>query len=75
VKKFTNIDENNINAFSTGLSLFNALRLSAEYKNFFTINEEGVYTWKPTCDSLYYLTFETETPFIFGDYDINIKLP
>lgn len=75
VKKFTCIDENNTTAFSAGLSLFDALRLSTEYINYFTLNADGVFTWKPNCDSLYYLTFEAETPFIFTDFDINIKLP
>ena len=75
IKKFTNIDENNLEAFSAGMSLFSALRLSAEYKNFFTVNADGIYTWKPNCDSLYYLTFEAETPFIFTDFDMNVKLP
>ena len=75
IKKFTSIDENNTSAFSNGLSLFSALRLSPDYINFFTLNQDGIYTWKPTSESLYYLTFDTETPFIFTDFSLNVKLP
>jgi len=76
VKQFTSIDSENPTAFNSEMSIFQALRLSPEYKNYFTLNTEtGAYTWKPTCESLYYLTFESETKFIFTDFDLNVKLP
>ena len=76
VSKFTCIDEENTLAFSSGLSLFDAMRLKLEYNQYFTQNEETlIYSWKPNCQSLFYLQFEALNNFIFTDFSLNVKLP
>lgn len=73
---FTSIDTENIEAFSSGLSLFDALKMSENYKQYFTQDAETqIYSWKPTDSSLLYFTYEADKMFIFTDFDLNIKLP
>lgn len=77
IKQFQSIDAENTTAFSDGLSLFEAIRMNSNYINYFKLNAEtNVYTWMPTDDSLYYLTFEdASSPFIFTDFDFYAQLP
>ncbi len=74
LSKFASIDAENPEAFRSGLSLFDAMRLSPEYKQFFTLNEElSVYTWLPTDESMLYYTFDASKMFIYTDFDLNIQ--
>ena len=76
IDEFTNIDVNNTSAFSSGLSLFQAMSMSPDYVAYFTQNAEtSIYTWMPTDASLFYLTFEASTKFIFTDFQLNVQLP
>jgi len=71
---FTNIDSNNISAFENEISLFDAIKKSPTYKDYFTQNAEtSIYSWKPTADNLLYLQFEANNNFIYTEFDINIK--
>lgn len=72
LKKFISIDSDNLEKFSAGISLFEAVKLNS---NYFTLTQDNIYTWKPTDTSLYYITFKCNTQFIFGDFDLNVKLP
>ena len=73
IKKFTSIDTQNVSAFSNELSLFDALKISSSYTQFFQQDSETlVYSWKPTDVSLYYLEFDANNVFIFTDFSINI---
>ena len=76
LNKFTSIDTENIDAFSSGMSLFDALKMSENYKQYFTQDAETqIYSWKPTDSSLLYFTYEADKMFIFTDFDLNVRLP
>ena len=68
-------------AFANGVSLFEALRLisptgdSTLYSQYFqqqTIDGALVYTWMPTCQNVLYITFKSESKFIFSDILFNL---
>ena len=84
IEEFNSIDKNNISVFAgengEGISLFDALKIGYEngkdYSGFFTKNSDGIYTWKPTDSSLFFLEFdwdvndETFKEFIFSDFEL-----
>lgn len=70
---FISIDPNNLQTFSSGLSLFDAICSSPLNIECFALNE-GVYTWKPIDENILYLTFEASNEFIFTEFNIDIKL-
>lgn len=73
--EFTSIDTANTEAFTRGVSLFEALRLGSkegkDYSTFFQkqTTEDGTefYTWIPSCTNIMYITYESSNPFIFSD--------
>ena len=86
IKQFTSINSENISDFSSGISLFEAVKRTPQGLQYFqqteqTVNGEtiDVYTWKPTCNSLFYLTFGnnpndpdqemSNNKFIFTEFD------
>lgn len=77
--KFTSIDENNLQLFSEGLSLFDAIKLLDEEQEYFKqieISNNGttvtVYTWKPADEKALYLEFSSNNPFMYGEFDIKV---
>lgn len=70
---FISIDSNNIQAFSKGLSLFDAICSLPIGVECFALND-GIYTWKPIDENMLYLTFEASNEFIFTEFNIDIKL-
>jgi hypothetical protein len=72
---FTSIDSENVDAFSTGISLFEALRLSSQYINYFIKDEETqIYSWKPSANNALYIMFAASDKFIFTDFSVDIML-
>lgn len=73
--KFNSINSGDTKAFSGGISLFEALRLGhsdgKDYSLFFQkqTNENGdeVYSWKPADEKTLYLTYKSDSKFIFTD--------
>ncbi len=86
INKFTSINENNVSAYSSGVSLFEAVKQTPKGLQYFKQTEktvdgrtERIYTWKPSCDSLFYITFGnnpyepdkemSNNKFIFTEFD------
>ena len=79
LKQFTSIITENPNLFSSGISLFEAVKLTPKGSQYFqkieTKDSSGntvtAYTWNPTDTSLLYLTFEASSSFIFTEFSFN----
>lgn len=86
IKQFTSINQDSPSDFSAGISLFEAVKRTPKTSQYFQQAEqelngktENIYTWKPTCDSLLYLTFSdnlnepdkeaSQNKFIFTEFD------
>ena len=71
---FQSIDSDNVEKFSEGLSLLDAVRSLPSDTNYFKKDAQtGIYSWMPNESSLLYLTFETNNKFIYTEWDINVK--
>ena len=71
--QFNSIDKQNLVAFSNGLSLFDAMKMSPSYNSYFIKNSTtNVYTWRPTDNHYLYLEFEPNSEFIFGEFDLSV---
>ncbi|MBQ7880529.1 MAG: hypothetical protein IJ358_01635 [Clostridia bacterium] len=71
--QFGSIDSSDTAKFSAGLSLFDALK-TTNGTQYFTKNQEtNIYTWTPSDNNVLYLAFSSTSPFIFTEFDLNIK--
>ncbi len=76
LNRFESIDVSNISRFSSGLSLFEAVKsLPSDTECFKQDAETGTYSWKPLDSSVLYLEFEANNKFIYSEFDIAVKLP
>jgi len=74
IKQFTSINSSNIQDYSSGISLFDAIKSHPTAINHFSKDSDtGIYTWIPKDSSLLYLTFNTSGQFIFTEFAIDIQ--
>ena len=74
LNEFNSIDKTNTSSFAKGISLFDAIKMSSEYINYFAKNTEtNIYTWVPNDTNILYYTYNANEIFIFSDFDLTIK--
>lgn len=73
LQQFNSIDNQNLDAFSVGVSLFDAIKMSSNYSAYFTKDiTTNIYTWKPTDSHYLYLEFDPSDIFIYGEFDLSV---
>ncbi len=69
LEQFNQIDSSNLNLYSNGISLFDAVKLS---NNHFNKNSQDIYVWLPNSENLLYLTFNSTNIFAFNEFNIEV---
>ncbi len=80
LEKFTSINETQLNFYSEGLSLFDAIKLLNAEQQYFKqleVDNNGskiiVYTWKPIDENSLYIEFTSNEPFMFGEFNLKVE--